>query len=539
MPNRSGDAAGQASLVGQAGPVGRPGGARQPGAEDPTAGIDPTAWIDRAAREYPQHLFLRTPDGVRYTYADLQDATGRFASVLQKLGVTVGDRVAVRVEKSPDAVLLYIACLRLGAAFVPINVAYSAVEVEYFLTDSQPRVVVVDPADAAVLGVGHVLTLGSNGEGTLMEAVRIADSRFEPPSALTPDSLAAIVYTSGTTGRSKGAMLTRGNLASNASVLAQSWRFTGDDVLLHVLPLFHVHGLFAAINTVLASGSSMVLLSKFDARQALNLLPGVTVFMGVPTHYTRLLHESALGPETTRGMRLFVSGSAPLLAETHQEFFHRTGHQVLERYGMTETLMNTSNPYDGARVPGSVGPPLPGISVRVVNPETQAIESAPEAVGALEIRGPNVFAGYWRDEVKTRNEFTADGWFKTGDLGRIDGNGYVFIVGRAKDLVITGGYNVYPKEVESELDAVPGVVESAVFGVAHPDFGEGVTAAVVLERNADLSESDILHSIRSRLAGYKLPKRIVFVAELPRNTMGKVQKNVLRATHAGLYQAPG
>ena len=331
-------------------------------------------------------------------------------------------------------------------------------------------------------------------------------------------------------------MLTRGNLASNATTLADLWRFSGADVLLHVLPLFHVHGLFAAMNTVLASGSGMVLMpAKFDATAALRYLSEVTVFMGVPTHYTRLLQEQGLDRATTARMRLFVSGSAPLLAETHQEFSRRTGHEILERYGMTETLMNTSNPYEGARVPGSVGPPLPQISIRVINTQTGAIETTPDAIGTLEIKGPNVFAGYWQDEEKTRSEFTADGWFKSGDLGKIDREGYVHIVGRMKDLVISGGYNVYPKEVESQLDAVPGVAESAVFGVPHPDFGEGVTAAVVLQPGAQLSEADILDSVRSRLARYKLPKRILLVAELPRNTMGKVQKNVLRATHGSLY----
>jgi len=348
--------------------------------------------------------------------------------------------------------------------------------------------------------------------------------------------LGAIVYTSGTTGRSKGAMLTRENLASNATTLADSWRFTSDDVLLHVLPLFHVHGLFAAINTVLASGSSMILLpSKFDAADAVRRLGEVTVFMGVPTHYTRLLQEEGLNRDSTGRMRLFVSGSAPLLAETHQEFSQRTGHHILERYGMTETLMNTSNPYEGARVPGSVGPPLPGVHVRVINPGTGAVDTTPGAIGTLEIKGPNVFSGYWQAPEKTAQEFTADGWFKTGDLGKIDSNGYVHIVGRVKDLVISGGYNVYPKEVEAELDALPGVLESAVFGVPHPDFGEGVTAAVVLQPGAQLTEAGILEAIRSRLARYKLPKRILLMHELPRNTMGKVQKNVLRATHDELY----
>jgi malonyl-CoA/methylmalonyl-CoA synthetase len=338
------------------------------------------------------------------------------------------------------------------------------------------------------------------------------------------------MYTSGTTGRSKGAMLTRGNLFSNAAALAQAWRFSGSDVLLHTLPLFHVHGLFAAINTVLASGSSLIFMSKFDAGSVVARLPEATVYMGVPTHYTRLLQERGLTREAVAHMRLFVSGSAPLLAETQQEFKQRTGHEILERYGMTETLMITSNPYDGPRVPGSVGPALTGVSVRVVD---AACDS--RAIGQLEVKGPNVFAGYWRDEEKTRREFTADGWFKTGDLGRFDERGFVYIMGRAKDLVISGGYNVYPKEVETELDAVAGIRESAVFGVPHPDLGEGVTAAVVRERGAALSESEIIGAVKGRLSGYKIPKRIVFVDELPRNAMGKVQKNALRAAYATLY----
>jgi malonyl-CoA/methylmalonyl-CoA synthetase len=502
---------------------------------------DPSDWIERAAHSAPDRLFLATPER-RYDYADLRDESGRIASALRGLGVQVGDRVAVRVEKSAQAVLLYIACLRLGAAFVPVNTAYSPNEVEHFLSDSQPRVVVVDPADVAALepvakraDVECLMTLGADGSGSLMDLARRSDAISESERSVGPDSLAAIVYTSGTTGRSKGAKLTRANLASNATVLAESWRFTSEDVLLHVLPLFHVHGLFAAINTVLASGAGMVLMQRFDAAAAIRHLCDVTVLMGVPTHYTRLLQEPGLDRAAAARVRLFVSGSAPLLAETHREFSQRTGHQILERYGMTETLMNTSNPYEGSRVPGSVGPPLPGIAVRVVNAETGAIETAPDAIGTLEIKGPNVFAGYWRDEHKTRSEFTADGWFKTGDLGRIDRNGYVYIVGRVKDLVISGGYNVYPKEVESELDAVRGVEESAVFGVPHPDFGEGVTAAVVLKAGVSLSETDILNSVRPRLARYKLPKRILLVDALPRNTMGKVQKNVLRATNASLY----
>lgn len=502
--------------------------------------IDPADWIDSAVRSQPRQVFLRTPAGREVTYESLREQTGRYARALMSRGVLPGDRVAVQVEKSTEAVLLYVACLRMGSVFVPINVTNTRNEVEYFLRDSQPRLVVRPPdrpsleplADRA--GIQQVETLGADGEGSLPELVR----QCEPYIDLRPgggDSTAAIVYTSGTTGRSKGAMLTRGNLASNAAALAGAWRFTASDVLLHALPLFHVHGLFAAINTVLASASSLVLMPKFDVGTVLGCLPQATVYMGVPTHYTRLLREEVLDRDVTAGMRLFVSGSAPLSAQTHREFLQRTGHVILERYGMTETLMNTSNPYD-ARVPGSVGRALPGISLRVAGAGTDPAEPA-EAIGTLEVTGPNVFAGYWRDADKTRDEFTADGWFKTGDLGRLDRDGYVYIVGRAKDLVISGGYNVYPKEVEAELDAVAGVLESAVFGVPHPDFGEGVTAAVVRKPGALLSEAEIIKSVQARLARYKIPKRILIIDELPRNAMGKVQKNALRATYASLYRA--
>ena len=503
---------------------------------------DPADWIESAARDQADRLFLRTALGRQISYAALRSQSGRFADALGRRGVVPGDRVAAQVDKSPEAVLLYIACLRMGAVFVPINVTNTPNEVEYFLRDSQPRIAVIRPADRAILepaaaraGVRHVETLGSGGEGSLPDLVRHTDEHLALPQGIAANSPAAIVYTSGTTGRSKGAILTRANLASNAAVLAEVWRFTAGDVLLHALPLFHVHGLFVAINTVLASGSSLLLLPKFDAEPVLRQLPQATVFMGVPTYYTRLLQAPELNRETAAGIRLFVSGSAPLLSETHREFLQRTGHTILERYGMTETLMNTSNPYDGVRKPGSVGPPLPGVEIRVIDAASGAALRNADATGALEIRGPNVFAGYWQDPEKTRAEFTADGWFKTGDLGRIDGAGYVHIVGRAKDLVISGGYNVYPKEVETELDALSGVLESAVFGVPHPDFGEGVTAAVVLQPSAAISEADIITSIQARLARYKVPKRVLIIDELPRNPMGKVQKNLLRAAYASLY----
>lgn len=506
--------------------------------------LDPAAWVEAGAAARPDAVFMTAPDGYSCSYAALRERSGRFAAALRQLGVGPGDRVAVQADKSPDAVLLYIACLRMGAVFVPINTANTLPEVAYFLSDSQARVAVVRTADragleaiAAQAGVGDLVTLGSNGDGTLAELARGMEpwaADFANQAALAPTAVAAIVYTSGTTGRSKGAMLTRANLSTNAAALVEAWRFGCDDVLLHALPLFHVHGLFAAINTVLASGASLILLPRFDVAMVLAHLRQASVYMGVPTHYTRLLQSADLNPGLAAQIRLFVSGSAPLRADTHREFFARTGHTILERYGMTETLMNTSNPYDGPRVPGSVGPALPGISIRVADP-AGGEPGTPDAVGQLEIRGPNVFAGYWRDPGKTRGEFTADAWFKTGDLGRIDADGYVYIVGRAKDLVISGGYNVYPKEVEMELDAVQGVLESAVFGVAHPDFGEGVTAAVVRKPGAELSETAIIQAIHGRLAGYKIPKRVLLVDELPRNTMGKVQKNVLRQTYAKLY----
>jgi malonyl-CoA/methylmalonyl-CoA synthetase len=503
--------------------------------------IDLAQSVENAASSRPHHLFIRSPDGRELSYGALRDHSARLAAALAQRGVQPGDRVTVQVEKSVEAVLLYIACLRMGAVYVPINVANTPHEVEHFFMDSRPTLAVVRPQDrhlveplAAHAGIRCIETLGAGAEGSLM-ALAAQSSPSSQPWVPSDGDLAAIVYTSGTTGRSKGAMLTRANLASNAAVLASVWQFTPDDVLLHALPLFHIHGLFAAINTVLASGSGMLLLPKFDAASTLEYMPQASVFMGVPTYYTRLLHHSELNRESTASIRLFVSGSAPLLAETHREFFERTGHTILERYGMTETLMNTSNPYEGVRLAGAVGKPLPGTSIRVKNADSDVHESQPDAIGVLEVKGPNVFAGYWRDEEKTCKEFTADGWFKTGDLGRIDANGYVHIVGRAKDLVISGGYNVYPKEVEAELDAVVGILESAVFGVPHPDFGEGVTAAVVPKPGMTLSESDILESIKERLARYKVPKRIILMEELPRNTMGKVQKSALRKTFATIY----
>jgi malonyl-CoA/methylmalonyl-CoA synthetase len=452
--------------------------------------------------------------------------------------VKPGDRVAVQVEKSIEAVVLYLAAVRAGAVYLPLNTAYTLAELEYFVGDAEPKLVVCDPGKregitpiAAKVG-GTVETLDARGQGTLTDAADDAPEAFKTVQR-AGDDLAAILYTSGTTGRSKGAMLTHDNLVSNALTLKDVWRFTRDDVLIHALPIYHTHGLFVASNVVLFSGASMIFLPKFDADQVVALMGRATALMGVPTFYVRLLQHPEL-TEAASAMRLFVSGSAPLLAETHRAWQAHTGHDILERYGMTETNMNTSNPYDGDRVPGAVGLPLPGVSVRITNPETGAQLGAGE-IGMIEVKGPKVFKGYWRMPDKSAAEFRADGFFITGDLGKIDDRGYVHIVGRGKDLIITGGFNVYPKEIEDEIDAIPGVFESAVIGVPHTDFGEGVTAVVVLSKGAALDEKAVLAALEGRLAKFKLPKRVLFVEDLPRNTMGKVQKNLLREQFAGLY----
>ncbi|MDF2597735.1 MAG: AMP-dependent synthetase and ligase [Methylobacterium brachiatum] len=488
----------------------------------------------------PAKTVIETPEGRRYSYADLVARSGAYAAALQAAGVRPGDRVAVQVEKSAEVIFLYLGVVRAGAAFLPLNTAYTPAEIGYFLGDAEPTIFVCDPGRREALvqaaaGIREVWTLDAAGTGSAAEAADRHETAFaDVPRG--PDDLAAILYTSGTTGRSKGAMLTHDNLASNARTLVDVWRFTEDDMLIHALPVFHTHGLFVATNTVLASGGTMLFLPRLDPKLILSLMPRATALMGVPTFYTRLLKEPGLTQEAARGMRLFVSGSAPLLAETHREWQARTGHAILERYGMTETNMSTSNPYTGDRVAGTVGFPLPGVSLRVVDPETGAA-LGPDAVGMIEVKGPNVFKGYWRMPEKTEAEFRPDGFFITGDLGKVDARGYVHIVGRGKDLIISGGFNVYPKEVETEIDALPGVVESAVIGLAHPDFGEAVTAVVVGGTNAP-DEAGIVTALEGRLARFKCPKRVLFVDELPRNTMGKVQKNLLREAHAGLYGEP-
>jgi len=478
---------------------------------------------------------LILPDGREVTGQAFLQLIGQQVQVLRAAGVAPGDRIAVQVAKSPEALALYGAAVALGAVFLPLNTAYTPDEVAYFLTDAEPRVFVCDGTAAARLEViaaaagARLMTLNADGSGSLSAAAA------GQGGALTvadrgPDDLAALLYTSGTTGRSKGAMLTQRNLLSNAEVLVDLWRFTRRDVLLHALPIFHTHGLFVASNVAMLSGGRMIFLPGFEAGKVLDLLPQATVMMGVPTFYTRLLDDPRLTRERVGHMRLFISGSAPLLAETHERFEARTGHRILERYGMTETNMNTSNPYDGERRAGTVGFPLPGVELRI---RADGAEVAQGAVGMIEVRGPNVFKGYWRMPEKTAEELRPDGWFLTGDLGMRDAEGYVHIVGRAKDLVITGGYNVYPKEVELLLDAVPGVRESAVIGLPHPDFGEAVFAVIVGEQGVEAQA--VLDAVAPRLARFKQPKAAVIVPDLPRNTMGKVQKNLLRDTYRGWF----
>ncbi len=488
----------------------------------------------------PARTFLIQADGTTLSYGDMLDRTGQLANVLVLKGVEPGDRVAVQVEKTVENLLLYLAVLRTGAVYLPLNTAYTLNELDYFIGDAEPRLVVCDPAKreglldiASKRGVAAVETMDAKGEGSLTEAARKAPKDFADVPR-EDDDLAAILYTSGTTGRSKGAMLSHRNLSSNALTLKDYWRFTDQDVLLHALPIYHTHGLFVASNTLMLAGGSMIFLPKFDADEVMRHLPMATSMMGVPTFYTRLCKHPGVTKQSTEHMRLFISGSAPLLAETHDEFRAKTGQAILERYGMTETSMNTSNPYDGDRIAGTVGFPLPGVELRIADPESGAVLKQGE-IGVIEVRGPNVFGGYWRMPEKTKAEFRPDGFFITGDVGKIDERGYVHIVGRAKDLIITGGFNVYPKEVESEIDALPGVVESAVIGCPHPDFGEGVTAVVVLQKGASANEKAIIADLEGKLAKFKLPKRILFVEDLPRNSMGKVQKNVLREQNAKLY----
>ena len=490
-----------------------------------------------ASAGHESRVFATLADGSTVTYGAFFEGAEAYAKTLMAKGLQPNDRVAVQVEKSIEVLQLYVATLLAGGVFLPLNTAYTAAEVSYFLEDASPHMFVCDPASLDTLqsvtdklSIANVETLAADGTGSLSDfAKTVSDTAFEAVSR-TKEDLAAFLYTSGTTGRSKGAMLTHENLWSNAETLKHYWAFSQDDVLIHALPIFHIHGLFVAINTTLAAGSSLIYLPRLDTDQIIDAMPKATVLMGVPTYYVRLLGNERLTQDSVSNMRLFVSGSAPLLAETHVKWQQQTGTAILERYGMTETNMNTSNPYDGERRPGTVGFPLPSVEVIITDPNTG--EPLPTGeVGSIEVRGPNVFKGYWNMPEKTKEELRDNGFFITGDLGMIDEQGYVSIIGRSKDLIITGGYNVYPKEIELLIDDLAGVMESAVIGVPHADFGEAVTAVVVPEAGATLTEAGIKAALGEDIAKFKQPKKVFFVDELPRNTMGKVQKNILRDTY--------
>lgn len=484
-------------------------------------------------------VFLHLPDGSILTHAAFLQMAARYAQAFSDIGLEPGDRLALQVEKSPQALAVYAAAIQSGIIFLPLNTGYTAAEVSYFVENSGARLLICDPSAVEALnpvakGAGAALeTLDADGRGTLQDRADGLDGAFETV-VRGPDDLAAFLYTSGTTGRSKGAMLTQENLLSNAQTLVETWQFSSDDVLLHALPIFHTHGLFVATNVSLLAGGAMIFLPKFDTDAMIELMPKATVMMGVPTFYTRLLDDARFDQNLVAHMRLFISGSAPLLAETHVQFETRTGHRILERYGMTETNMNTSNPYAGERKAGTVGFPLPGVELKITDPATGATLPHGE-IGQIEVRGPNVFKGYWQMPEKTREELRQDGFFITGDLGLIDDQGYVQIVGRNKDLIISGGYNIYPKEIEVLLDDQPGVLESAVVGVPHPDFGETVVGFLVAEKGQQPDLEQIEQAARTQLARFKHPRKLVILPELPRNTMGKVQKNVLRAQYDQLF----
>ena len=481
----------------------------------------------------PDRIFAHFPDRKDLTIGAFFSGARQMARVLAGAGVGPGDRVAVQVEKSIQALQLYIGTIMAGGVFLPLNPAYTAKEVAYFLTDASPSVFICDPrssdglepiANAAEVPV--TFTLDAAGNGSFADLVGAASSNIAPV-ARDPEDLAAILYTSGTTGRPKGAMLSHRALVSNSRTLAEIWQFSQNDVLIHALPIFHTHGLFVATNVVLMSGAALYFLPKFDAKLVLGAIPNSTALMGVPTFYTRLLDQSGLDRKVTANMRLFISGSAPLLSETHEQWHAKTGHRILERYGMTETNMNTSNPYAGERRAGTVGLPLPDVELQICDPASGA-PLAKGDIGIIEVRGPNVFSGYWNMPEKTAEDLRENGFLVTGDQGFVDADGYVHIIGRSKDMIITGGLNVYPKEIESLLDQMDGIKETAVIGKPHPDFGEAVVAIVVLDGTKDLSATDVTGFMDGKLAGFKQPKVINFLGELPRNAMGKVQKNVLR-----------
>ncbi len=479
---------------------------------------------------------LTTADEQNISFADIDRQSAQIANYLCDIGVKRGDRVSVQAHKSPENLCLYFACLRAGFVFHPLNLGYKSKELEYFIGNAESSLIVCDSkseADFQTIGAGtiQVRTLNRDGSGTLVDAANDHSDAFTTVRS-DADDLCALLYSSGTTGVPKGIMLTHQNLLANAQTLVKAWGFTEDDRLLHALPIFHVHGLFVALGCVMLSGASMRWLPAYDNQTVMRFLPECTVMMGVPTYYTRLLSDASFTADVCCNMRLFVSGSAPLLEETFVEFEARTGHQILERYGMTETNMNTSNPLDGERKPGTVGPALPGVEIRITDDEGNTLPQG--EIGNLQVRGDNVFLGYWRMPEKTAADFTEDGYFNTGDMGRIDSDAYLAIVGRSKDLVITGGLNVYPKEIELFIDDLPGVTESAVIGIPHADFGEAVVAVVVATSPDATNEKAIVDACRQELANFKVPKGVVFVDELPRNAMAKVQKNALRESFKNL-----
>ena len=485
---------------------------------------------------------LLLADGSVITYGQLRQQTARVANALTALGVKPGDRVAAQIDKSVAAVTLYLGTVRAGAVFLPLNTAYTASEIEYFINDASPAVFVCQTQSTVELEAiasaadAKLESLDADGKsGSWIDKLKQAGNEFTTV-ARSADDLAAILYTSGTTGRSKGAMISHQNLASNARTLVNYWQLSADDTLLHALPIFHTHGLFVAINSMMIAGGSMLFLARFNAEEVFQHLGKCSVMMGVPTFYTRLLALDGFNKDSSAHMRLFISGSAPMTMETHKAFTERTGQVILERYGMTETNMNTSNPCDGERLAGSVGFPLPGVDLRITDVDaSEAIELPQGKVGMIEVRGENVFKGYWKMPDKTAEEIRNDGFFITGDLGIVDERGYVQIVGRNKDLIISGGFNVYPKEIEIAIDRLDGVIESAVIGLPHEDFGEGVVAVIVAETGTCIDEQSVTTSLSGQLAKYKMPKRVFFVDELPRNAMGKVQKNSLRDVYREVF----
>ena len=483
--------------------------------------------------------FLILPDDRVITHAEFLAKAAQYAHQITAYGLVAGDRLAVQIGKSANALAVYAACVQAGVIFLPLNTAYTGAEVEYFIDNSGAKLVLCDGEKQADITAicdrlhARLDIMNADGSGSFDDAARHHPTKFDTVDR-APNDLAAFLYTSGTTGRSKGAMLSHENLLSNSQVLVDHWRFGADDVLLHALPIFHTHGLFVATNVCLLAGCAMRFYAGFDRDLIIRDIPKATSLMGVPTFYTRLLDDPRFDRDLTKNMRLFISGSAPLLAETHIQFEERTGHRILERYGMTETNMNTSNPYDGERRAGTVGHALPGVEIKVCDPETGA-ELPTGEIGVLEVRGPNVFQGYWQMLEKTREELRENGFFITGDLAYIDDRGYVTIVGRSKDLIISGGYNIYPKEIELILDDQAGILESAVVGVPHPDFGETVVAILVPAQGATPDTDTIKTSVEGQLARFKQPRSYQIMDSLPRNTMGKVQKNILREMFKGLF----